>query len=172
MARAAHEQAFAKRTWFVTLTFAPKQRHAIMSAASADVSEKATGERLISAAGRYVSAYVKTLRKRGFALRYIFVPELHRDGFPHYHGLIHCDDSLLWDDMTNAWSAGWSVVKLVRDANAIRYVTKYLSKAKLGRVRASICYGAPGPDLIGEGLASPPGATPLCELTEASMSEG
>lgn len=170
MARAAHEQAFAKRTWFVTLTYGPVRRRAIFAAASAAERDKGPGQRLITAAGTYVTAYAKTLRKRGFVFRSIFVPELHRDGFPHYHGLVHDQvggPDIAWGDLTSAWSAGFSVVKVVKDANAIRYVTKYLSKAKMGRVRASLCYGAPGLDLVDpdpacgiEGLAPAPGAPP------------
>lgn len=160
MARAAHEQAFAPRTWFVTLTYGPNRRSVIMARASAlrrDLNGKTATQRLITAAGGYVSSYCKTLRKRGFQFRYLWVPELHRDGFPHWHGLIHSTHDLKWADVTDAWSAGFSVVKLVRDANALRYVTKYLCKAKLGRVRASLNYGAPAgtkeatavPDCIG-----------------------
>lgn len=143
MARAAHEQAFAQRTWFVTLTYGPDHRAAIMRSASQAKSGKPTSKRLITASGRYVSGLCKTLRKRGFEFRYIFCPELHQNGFPHWHGLIHCDDELKWAHLTSAWSAGFSVVKLVRDANALKYVTKYLSKYKLGRVRASLHYGDP-----------------------------
>jgi len=140
-ARAAREQALAKRTWFVTLTFKPSERAAIMAAASADLSAKPPEQRLITAAGVSVTAYMKTLRKRGFKLRYVWVPELHRDGFPHFHGLLHTDDSTRWRDIAGPWRAGFLVAKLVTDANALRYVTKYLSKAKLGRVRASLNYG-------------------------------
>lgn len=149
-ARAAREQALAKRTWFVTLTFARKQRSAIMAAASADLSDTTPEKRLITAAGGYVTAYMKTLRKRGFALRYLWVPELHRDGFPHFHGLLHTDDHTRWRDIAGPWGAGFLVAKLVKDANALRYVTKYLAKAKLGRVRASLNYGNTGDDRLKE----------------------
>lgn len=144
MAKAAHEQAFAKRTWFVTLTFGANRRRAIFNAASAMDKPTDPGKRLIKAAGVYVSNYTKLLRSKGFAFRYVCVPELHRDGFPHFHGLVHDNrGDLTWDDLTDAYSAGFSVVKIVKDANALRYVAKYLSKEKLGRVRASFQYGAP-----------------------------
>lgn len=148
MARAAHEQAFAKRTWFVTLTYGPNRRRAIMAMAS-EARERncPPSRRLITASGGYVAKFMKTIRKRGFEVRYIFCPELHRDGFPHWHGLIHdTRGDLKWADISSAWSAGFSVVKLVKDANALRYVTKYLSKEKHGRVRASLNYGAPVPE--------------------------
>lgn len=149
MARAAHEQAFAQRTWFVTLTYGPNRRSAIMRSASQAKSGPTSTRRLITAAGCYVSGLCKMLRKQGFEFRYIFCPELHRDGFPHWHGLLHCDDELKWAHITDAWSAGFSVVKLVRDANALRYVTKYLSKERMGRVRASLHYGDPGGLYVG-----------------------
>lgn len=147
MARAAHEQMFATNTWFATLTFGPNRRQSIFSAASADKCDKTPGLRLVKAAGGYVSGYCKLLRKRGFEFRYIFVPELHRNGFPHFHGLVHdTRGDLTWDALTAAWSPGFSVFKLVRDANALRYVTKYLSKDRLGRIRASFQYGTPSPE--------------------------
>lgn len=143
MARAAHEQVFAQRTWFVTLTYGPNRRAAIMRSASQAKSGTPSTKRLVTAAGGYVTGLCKMLRKQGFEFRYIFCPELHRDGFPHWHGLIHCNDELKWLDITSSWSAGFSVVKLVKDANALRYVTKYLSKERMGRVRASLHYGEP-----------------------------
>jgi len=150
MARAAAEQMFAQKTWFATLTFGPIRRQSVFSAASADERDKTPSERLIKAAGGYVSNYTKLLRKRGFEFRYLMVPELHRNGFPHFHGLVHDNrGDLTWDDLTAAWSPGFSVFKLVRDANALRYVTKYLSKEKLGRIRASEKYGSPS--LLQEG---------------------
>lgn len=140
--RAAHEQAFAKRTWFVTLTFRPAERSSAMSRASALGGEKSAQNRLVRASGIAVSRYFKRLRKSGFALRYLCVPELHRDGFPHWHGLVHdLSGNLTWKDLSHGWTSGFSVCKLVKDEKAIRYVTKYLSKDTHGRVRASLRYG-------------------------------
>lgn len=113
-----------------------------MAAASADERDVQPTKRLVSASGFYVSAYAKSLRKTGFTIRYIFVPELHRNGFPHWHGLVHdLGGNLAYDDLDAAWVGGFHVTKLVRDARALRYVTKYLSKYRIGRVRASINYG-------------------------------
>lgn len=144
VSKAAHEQAFATKTWFVTLTFGPNRRRAIMSAASALGDDQDTDQRLVRASGVYVAKYIRSLRKKGLECRYLFVPELHRDGFPHWHGLVHdLKDTLTWATLSTGWSAGFSVCKIVRDAKALRYVTKYLSKDRLGRVRASINYGSP-----------------------------
>lgn len=144
MARAAHEQAFAKKTWFITLTFGPRRRASIFAAATAKGVDQEPGKRLVTAAGFYVSNYFKLLRSRGLAFRYVCVPELHRDGFPHFHGLVHDNrGDLTWEHLSSGWSAGFSVCKIVKDANALRYVTKYLSKGNFGRVRSSLHYGAP-----------------------------
>lgn len=142
MAKAAHEQAFAKKTWFITFTFRPAERARIMASASSMDRAKAPGKRLVGASGAAVTKYFKRLRKAGFEIRYVCIPELHRDGFPHWHGLIHdLRGDLTWAAASSQWRDGYSVVKLVKDATAIRYVTKYLSKANFGRVRASLGYG-------------------------------
>lgn len=142
MARAAHEQAFAKKTWFITFTYKPAVRVKIMARASDHDRAKPQGARLVQASGVYVSKCFKRLRKAGFVFRYVCVPEPHRDGFPHWHGLVHdLTGDLTWDAITKEWRSGFSVVKLVQDVNAIRYVTKYLAKADHGRVRASLKYG-------------------------------
>lgn len=142
IARAAHEQAFAKRTWFITLTFRPVERARIMQRASARARAKTPGQRLVAESGVSVTKFIKRLRKPGFAFRYLWVPELHSNGFPHWHGLIHdLRGDMLWKDIASQWRDGFSVVKLVRDAKALRYVTKYLSKENSGSPRASLGYG-------------------------------
>lgn len=142
MARAAHEQAFAKRTWFSTYTFRPAERAKVMKLASSMNREKTQGGRLVAASGVSIAKYFKRLRRAGFELRYLCVPEPHRDGFPHWHALVHDQrGDLNWETLSSQWRDGFSVVKLVRDAKALRYVTKYLHKANHGRVRASLNYG-------------------------------
>jgi len=144
-ARAAHEQVFAKKTWFITLTYGPVRRREIFASASAADRDLDPEQRLIAAAGVYVAGYIKTLRNRGFAFRYLCVPELHRNGFPHFHGLIHDSrGDMAWRDVAEPWvQNGFIVAKLVQDAKALRYVTKYLAKYRLGRIRSSLKYGTP-----------------------------
>lgn len=143
MIRAAREQIRAKHTWFVTLTFGPRRRSAILAAASRLDHRKDQSARLVQASGWYVTTFTKRLRAAGFDFRYLFVAEPHRDGFPHYHGLLHDQSSALsWDGISDEWNAGYSVVKLVRDVGAIRYVTKYIAKGRYGRIRCSSGYGA------------------------------
>lgn len=147
ISRAAHEQAFAQRTWFATLTFRPRERAQVMAHASAaDRANYDPQQRLVKASGSHVTKFMKRLRKKGFSVRYVFIPELHRDGFPHWHGLVHdLRGDLLWKDLAAEWTSGFSVFKLVQDAKAIKYVTKYLAKETHGRVRASQHYGTPPP---------------------------
>jgi len=144
-ARAAHEQVFAKKTWFITLTYGPVRRREIFASASAADRDIGPEQRLIAAAGTYVQGYIKRLRKAGFEFRYVCVPELHRNGFPHFHGLIHDQrGDITWRDLAKQWVGnGFIVAKVVEDAKALKYVTKYLSKYRLGRVRSSLKYGSP-----------------------------
>lgn len=150
--RAAREQVRATRTWFGTFTFGPKRRAAIQQEASRMDHSRPQHARLTRAAGWFVTNFFKRLRKAGFEVRYCVIAEPHRDGFPHFHAIIHDQQgNLSWKDLTAQWSAGFSVFKLVRDAGAIRYITKYLAKGRYGKIRASAGYGA---DLVDEAAIS------------------
>jgi len=114
-------------------------------ASTASIGSSQTG-RLVASSGWYVGKFLKRLRASGHGIRYLMVPEPHANGFPHYHGLVHdVVGSTRIDDLVGEWDYGFSVVKHVRDANACKYVCKYLSKERFGRVRASRQYG--GDDL-------------------------
>lgn len=140
-ARAGREYAAHNRTWFGTFTFGAQVR-AIVSQELASLPYGERTSRKLQLCGRYVGLYLKKIRKQGHGIRYIFVPELHKDGMIHYHALIHGDADLRWRDATSPWLWGFTKVNLVtHGVREIRYVTKYLAKAKLGRVRASIRYG-------------------------------
>lgn len=143
MCRAAWEQSRSKATWFFTFTYGPLARANILSRAHAlEDGRRSQSERLCRAAGTYVAAYMRRLRKGGLRVKYLAVPEPHRDGFPHWHGLVHdLDGNADWETLTHGWSHGWSVFKIVRDVGAIGYVTKYIAKERYGRIRASIKYG-------------------------------
>lgn len=141
--RAAREQVMAHTTWFTTFTYNRVARARVFAGASQLDPKLAPEARLVRASGAAVTAYWKSLRKAGFEFRYVCVPELHRDGFPHWHGLVHSQsDDLEWRDLNHSWTSGFSVVKRVADIKAIKYVTKYLAKDRVGRVRSSRAYGA------------------------------
>lgn len=166
MVRAARETMRSRRTWFVTLTFGPKARASVLTAANAPEARASQQARLASAAGWYVQTFLKRVRARDFEVRYMFAPEPHLDGFPHFHGLVHdlrgdLSSRLVLKrdkrtkerrlvavcpDLENAFDAGWVDTEQVRDMGAIRYVTKYIAKGRYGRIRASARYGADEPD--------------------------
>lgn len=154
--RAQAEVASAQRSWFVTLTLRPEEhwlaelradaacRRRGVSFASLSPSEQfAERHRAI---GVDLTHWLKRIRKNsGAKLRYILVCEAHKSGMPHYHGLIHevsGSDPVTKRHVQEAWQLGFSQVKLVEGAVAAAYVTKYLSKSVLARVRASLRYGS------------------------------
>ena len=143
--RSACEQSRCSQAWFITLTYGPKSRAAIFSAASNMPRQRSSAARLIAASGRYLTLYLKRLRKKGLKFKYIFVAEQHKDGFPHWHGVLFIQrgtPDATWDILAKQWPAGFTVIKLVREVRAIYYVVKYLSKGATTRVRASRDYGA------------------------------
>lgn len=143
---AAREQVRATQTLFITLTFRPAERLQVHSDATAlhQISPRATqAQRLARAAGFAVTRYLKRLRKAGFVFRYLIVAEPHRDGFPHYHGLIFVSGRSegMFAALSEEWLEGFSKVATVKDARALKYVCKYLSKENYARVRASKFFG-------------------------------
>lgn len=160
-ARATHEVSRAERTWFVTLTFNPHTRFAIMldakkRAGSLEIWHKSSVREqqnwLRLAAQRYLTLYLKRLRKdvrtkRGPAtlLRYMAIFEAHQDGTPHIHMLLHeYGGGVRLREIKENWgSNGFAQASLVADGDpgrAARYCVKYLTK-DAHRVRASIRYG-------------------------------
>lgn len=86
--------------------------------------------------------FCKNLRRRFPGVRYIFVPEQHKDGAFHFHGLIGgCDLSAMLKDsgkkcnhkpiynLDAGWNYGFSTVSLVQKQGAVgRYISKYITK--------------------------------------------
>jgi hypothetical protein len=99
---------------------------------------------LHSEISKEITRFIKRVRKSSRAeIRVLCVAEAHKDGFPHYHILIHQmgDVPVLHRTLKTGWSWGFNQYKLVEDGRAASYVTKYLSKDVLARVRASLGYG-------------------------------
>jgi hypothetical protein len=148
----------SQRTWFVTLTLRPDEQFKALSAARKRASargedyESMTPQRQfqgrVSAISPAITRWMKRVRKNsGAKLRYCIVSEAHKSGDPHFHVLLHeCPSSppVLHRHLTS-WKLGFVNAKLANDANAAAYVTKYLSKSMLSRVRASILYGKSPP---------------------------
>lgn len=143
------------RTWFGTLTLAPEHHAEALYRAYARVGgiaawgqltpEQQFAERHTSVSASLTKS-VKRLRKEvGVrSLRYLIVCEAHKSGLPHYHMLLHETSALLpirKSTLEDFWRLGFSQWRLAKP-EAARYVAKYLSKAALARVRASLRYGS------------------------------
>lgn len=157
--RAEAEIRAAKRTWFGTLTLAPEwharylaQARARCSAQGVDYDAQDYGQQYfdrVREVGPELRRYLKRVRKAsGAPLRFMMVQETHKSGLPHWHCLIHelSDvDVIRKRILRDQWVQGYSRWKLVdtdKGAGAARYVSKYLNKQALARVRASLHYGA------------------------------
>lgn len=156
-ARAISEVRQSRRTWFLTLTYAPAARFVATERAQTryltgrvDWLHMTAQERFRTIereTGKDVTLFFKRLRKNtGARFRYLLVSEAHEDGFPHYHALLHetANVAVTKRAIQGAWRAGFSHAKLIeyQDAKATGYVCKYLSKSAATRVRASQKYGS------------------------------
>lgn len=144
----------SQRTWFGTLTVAPANRFIVQMKAEqalidAGGSEKPSSsklfEQMVKVLGRDLTLFVKRIRKNsGARIRYLLVAESHKDGFPHFHILLHeVEGQVTKRQLEAAWQIGFSNWRLVSSDNpkVVYYVTKYLTKSALTRVRASFRYG-------------------------------
>lgn len=161
--RAKYELHAAARTWFGTLTLGPQEHSLMAMRARSRLSAGGTDFDRLSAEeqfqerhreiGRELTLWLKRIRKESEApLRYLLVVEAHKSGLPHYHVLVHEVDParpVRERTLRTQWLLGFSKFNLVAaDQPAAWYVCKYLSKAALARVRASVDYGKP-PNGIG-----------------------
>lgn len=157
-ARAIDELRANNRTWFGTLTFAPHARfrakliaeHKVSTArreAWCELSAEEQFQAIQREVGPDVSLWLKRVRKEtGATLRYLLVCEAHKDGFPHYHLLLHeTVGKATKSVLEKQWRLGFSHWRLVdrEDVSAVTYCCKYLTKSALTRVRASKDYGQP-----------------------------
>lgn len=153
VARAVDEISVSSRTWFGTLTVAPEWRYRIECLAEMRLREGNEQIRSLAPAeqfqyladflGKEATRWLKRLRKKA-KLRYLLVFEAHKDGFPHIHLLLHeGSEALRKADLEAQWRYGFSNWRLVdqRDTRPAWYVSKYLTKSSLTRVRASQLYG-------------------------------
>lgn len=168
--RAKTEIDAAPRTWFGTLTLAPE--HHSRTVMLADRILRRGGERFedLSSSEQFkwrhemiskeITLWLKRVRKEsGARLRYCLVAEAHKSGLPHYHMLVHeqaGSPPVRHKVLASQWRLGWNQFKL-SDSGAAFYVTKYLTKSSMARVRASRRYGSPP-----EGIMTPEGE---CDIT-------
>lgn len=159
--RAREELRRAPRTWFGSLTMSPENHFRCLLEVSQKLRDGGTLPSDINDAemfrlrsawmGARATEYFKTLRKtRDASFRYVLVTECHKSGLPHLHLLLHETDEsrpVRKTTLQEEWTLGFSSFKLVdTDPRAAGYVTKYISKSMMARVRASIGYGEKRPD--------------------------
>ena len=147
--RCQHEIENHQRTWFGTLTLSPgEQYRALLEGLPGklddDEEEIVTRHR---AASKWITKYLKRVRKEsGAPLRYCLVLEAHKSGLPHYHFLMHEVDPeqpVRSRVLDHQWPHGHMQCRLVtHPRQSAGYVSKYLSKSALARIRASRGYGA------------------------------
>lgn len=170
--RCVAELKVAPRTWMATLTYSADEHFKARCAIA--IQQRKRGVNLSELDGRQVfrlqaaemgaefTKYVKRLRKGDdkyppASLRYILATEAHQSGFPHLHALIHETDAstpVRKDQLHRHWHRGFSTFKLVDGSpRSAFYVTKYINKSMMTRVRASLGYGGVNTSSdIGEGL--------------------
>lgn len=166
--RAAHwrmrgysECRASERTWFGTLTLSPEQHSNVGNACRSVASKNGDDFDLFSherqfalrhrCISREITLYLKRLRKQsGAQFKFMCVAEEHKTGLPHYHMLVHeCDPAkpIRHKVLSEQWRVGFSQWKLVEGTRSAGYVTKYLAKSSLARVRASLDYGNTSSDI-------------------------
>jgi len=160
--RARAEIQGAQRTWFGTMTLSPERhqhwlnvcRHRCRTEKGVDydtLSKLEQFQRRCWAISPELTKWLKRVRKNsGANMRFMLVAEAHKSGLPHFHGLFHegVGPALLHRHLYDAWNQGLvRSFKLVAedDEGAEYYVTKYLNKSSLARVRASLDYGSSFP---------------------------
>jgi len=132
--KANNECAVATRNWFGTLTFEPDMQMQILHIArakahqkSCDFDEGSPREQfigLVASASRFITLYLKRLRKRsGAKFRYILVAEPHKSGKPHYHVIFHetiGSQILPHRVLTECWPHGFTKFNLVGEGSPQR----------------------------------------------------
>lgn len=112
--------------WFLTFTFSP------------DVCDRHDYEECSRLLANWLHYWSRRHRSLGYDWRYMVVPEPHKDGAWHYHGLFSglCPALLgLYradgheDYRVRAWKNGFSTAEPVRDELAVsNYISKYVTK--------------------------------------------
>ena len=89
-----------------------------------------------------INTFLKILKRNNPDLKYLFVPEQHKDGAWHFHGLIvNCDNLILIDSGktskgkkiynidSKTYKYGFTTATKIEDTNKVSaYITKYITK--------------------------------------------
>jgi len=153
--RILEEIAVAPRSWYQTLTFNPGQLMMIELSATKlipldlppDEAADARYRAIEQMAHMHVRRYLARLRRHGPRFRYFLVFEKGEEtGRLHAHIVLHEVDRPLSSRLLEGEWPAISYPRLVRDdvpGKGASYLTKYLTKSWLQRVRASRFYGEP-----------------------------
>lgn len=155
-ARAQDEVRWSPRSWFGTLTISPDRRFWAQAVAErrvattrnesfCDLTAQERTQAIARELNPEITRWLKRVRKQSAAkLRYLLVCEPHKDGFPHFHMLLHeqarpCSKRIL----ESQWTYGFSNWRLIPpdEVKQVGYVCKYIAKSAQTRVRASRHYG-------------------------------
>lgn len=111
--------------WFFTLTFNPKK----VDSFDYDVTKKK------------LSRWLENMRRISPEMRYLLVPELHKSGRIHFHGLFANCDSLGFINSghttkdgqviynVGSYKLGWSTATKIKDnSRCTKYISKYITK--------------------------------------------
>lgn len=152
--RAAAETQSSRRTWFGTLTLRPDAQVRAVSQARVHLAKQGLdfdalpyGEQFTERHKQItplITKYLKRVRKEsGAQLTYLCVAEHHKSGLPHYHMLVHEHDEIgvKHSTLSKQWLEGFEKWRLVSSRSEATYLTKYLAKSSVARVRASRDYG-------------------------------
>lgn len=124
--------------WFVTLTFNPEKVD------SFDYRNCA----------RHLSDWLSNAKKRCPEMKYIVVPELHKSGRYHFHGLFaDCDDLGFVDSghrskgdviyNIGSYRLGFTTATRIKDMNKVsRYISKYITKGLVSLTKGRRRYWA------------------------------
>lgn len=179
-ARMRAELGIHPRSWFGTLTLSPEHQYLMKCRAVSrlrqksvtfeKLSEKEQFSELAREGGKDITKYLKRVRKQAGPLRYCLVVEAHKSGLPHWHILFHEVDEarpVLYRHLADTWKLGFTKFNLCEDTRAAGYLSKYLAKSMLARVRASENYGSPSvyitPTGQAEGVKPDPTSKPIFE---------
>lgn len=156
--RAVAEMRAASRTWFCTFTLSPEEQYLCLMRAHTRLRKAQVDPHELDAirefmersreVGVLLTKAIKRLRKNtGSKMRYLAVTERHKSGLPHLHLLIHEQgEPITYRQIVAEWPHGFPTVKLVKGdgdfERSARYVTKYVAKNALTRIRGSLGYGS------------------------------
>lgn len=154
-------QGKPRGSWFGTLTFAPEHKYRLLLETRARLAQAGGDLEKMSATDRFTeicveileegTKYLKRLRKahkqkgkKTVSFRYLMVVEAHKSGEPHLHLLIHEGSALepiVKTRLERHWPFGLTHFRIVKTERECRYVSKYIGKYNVARMRSSIRYG-------------------------------